>query len=480
MAELLARLPQNYAVRAESMIDGRSWIQVMPVISKAQNGPWFFTVTAEDLKTYAASIEEQSADHWTIPVDRDHGGDASNPDLVDTRAAGWFTGATKVLAAGDVRPDKLGEEAAGPELWAEVKWTPRAIQEIQDGEFRFISPTFTFKERDSKTGLRTKAKQIIAATLTNRPFFNMAPVTAAVVWAPEEGYEHIRELLREALNANVPEGEMARYWVMDVAEGKALVCECGKEEKNWVVPFSRREDGVEVAPESEWTEAEKEWVSKTETALAQLVQVINQGASSAHDQGDDDMDLKVIASALGLAEDADEAAITAALTAQKAEREQLEAKVTELEAAKASGEDASELEQVKADLAETRAELDLERSEALLAEAVEKGRIPAASKEEIGKQFKGNLEGLKAMLAALPEGTVALAARGSDKDAPKAADTADKEAEIKAGDEKHDVIGTDLVVRAEKILTDSGKSEWTEEEFAKALEQAERAEKVAA
>jgi len=478
---LLARLPDSYTVRAESLVDGRSWIQVMPVVSEARNGRWFQTITEDDLKTYAESIREKSAATWTIAIDRDHGGDTSNPDLRDTRAAGWFTGKAMVLTAGEFRPDTSETEAAGPELWAEVKWTPKAIQEIQDGEYRFVSPTYTFKQRDPKTGLLTKAKEIIAATLTNRPFFDMAPVTAAVVWTPEEGFRHIQEEVEAALNQGTPPGQMSRYWVMDVAAEKALVRESGGESRTWVVPFTRSESGVQISPQTEWAEAEEEWVEVAQSAIE--AQIANsQGASSAHDEGDQLMDLKAIAAKLGLSEDADEAAVTAAIDAANAEKEQLEAKVGELEAK--STDDPSEIEQLKTSLANTQAKLDDAECEKVLGEAIDEGKLAPAAKEALAEQFKGNMDGLKAVLTAMPAGVVRLEAKGSGGDKQGELDTKASEEKIKAGEDKP-VDGLDLVARAEKILTDQGKTPsgekaWTEDEYATALDQAEREAKVAA
>lgn len=176
------RLESASGLTAEDITeDGRQWIHVMPVAEKAKNGPWFFTITRADLDTYADFVR---ANPERIPVDYDHGGGRTQAGG-STRAAGWFTGKAIVIDPGARRPTKAQDAAESPELWAEVKWTPRALQEVRDGEFRFISPEFSFEERDTKTGLMTKAKELVAATLTNRPFFRqLAPVTAHEL--PEE------------------------------------------------------------------------------------------------------------------------------------------------------------------------------------------------------------------------------------------------------------------------------------------------------
>jgi phage I-like protein len=116
----------------------------------------------------------------SIVIDYDHEGDVGR----STRAAGWFTGQAEVRDTDD-----------GPRLYAEVDWTPRARQEIRDGEYRKFSPVFDFAKKDKKSGFMTKAKQIVAGTLTNRPFFTeLTPVLAAdVVWEPEQGLQYLRD-----------------------------------------------------------------------------------------------------------------------------------------------------------------------------------------------------------------------------------------------------------------------------------------------
>lgn len=152
MSELLCVLA------ADLDFSGKSWVDVMPTCTEARNGRFFFTVTRPDLEVFAASI---AANPGRIPVDYDHDGAR---DGGSTKAAGWFTGQT-VVRDGVLR--------------AEVEWTPAAQVAIRSGEYRFLSPEFSFEDRDAKTGLMTRAKRLLAATLTNRPFFNdMAAVTA--------------------------------------------------------------------------------------------------------------------------------------------------------------------------------------------------------------------------------------------------------------------------------------------------------------
>jgi phage I-like protein len=155
------KITTSSLLAAEIDDDGFQWIEVMPTATEARNGPWYFTITAEDLETYAEYIRGNPD---TLPVDYDHSGISGG----NSEAAGWFTGEA------DVR-DVDGE----PRLYAQVRWTTKAKEALADRRYRFISPEWEMKLRDAKTGLMTQAKKLLGATLTNRPYFNeLAPVAS--------------------------------------------------------------------------------------------------------------------------------------------------------------------------------------------------------------------------------------------------------------------------------------------------------------
>lgn len=449
--------------------DRRSWVQLMYPGEEMRNGPWFFTITEADLDVFAASIKEQAG---KLLVDRDHR--VAQPELADTRAAGWFTGDTEVIAAGQPRPDGSDERAATSELWAEVEWTPRAVQEIRDGEFRFMSPVFDFEDRDTKTGLLTRAKEIVNATLTNRPFFDrLAPVSAEVVWQSDEGYQRLSDLLYAHLNPGAPDD--ARYWVMDVAPAKALVREYDTQ-TTWVVAFTRDGDEITVADRSEWTAAEQEWVEAAQAAIQR-----NGATRPFTPTKESQMETKALAAALGLPEDAtDEQIVEAATTAREGavKAEGLETKVAELEQTAAGGdEQATKIAELETKLAAQESERAAEKIEAALTAAVTERRIVPAQKDVLAETFVGNLDGLQKVLAASPAGAVGREL-GHGGDGSPDGDEAVR-AEHGGGDEP--LAGVDLHVAAVKILAEAGKTEkYTPDEYADALVKAERRLTVAA
>lgn len=437
--------PRTFTILAAETIDddGRQWIEVMPTGEKLRNGRFYFTLTRDDLDTFAASIRD-SGDR--TPLDYDH----SAAEGEGTRASGWFTGQAEVREDSD----------RGPILWAQVQWTEAAVEAIKAREFRFISPEFTFAEKDGKTGLLTKAKAFIAATLTNRPFFDaLHPVTAAVVWTVGEGLESLRERVNAALN---PGPGDPRFWVQDIAVGKALVCEYGAS-KMWVVPFTDVDGEIEIAAASEWIEAMQEWVAAAAAAAEshQGRRPVNEG---------ENMPLKaIIAAALGLPEDTDEDTITAAVkvaaekAAQPAPAEGVvitHEKLAELEASAVRGDSADK-------------ELKEMRITGLLDEAVRDGKIVPAQKESLTAWGAADYDALAAHIASTPAHSFKLAAVGSDgedsEDVPAA-----QAAEYTDGKVTVDADSLKLHNEAVAILTAAGKTSYTEGEYADALVSAER------
>lgn len=96
-----------------------------------------------------------------------------------------------------------------------------------------------------------------------------------VAWNSADSWNAIRRKLEDALNgidnsgtSSVGYDEYAtpsyggiRFWVTDVSDGKALVCEGGKD--YYVVTWSQDKKGnVSVQPEEEWTAVTQEWVEE--------------------------------------------------------------------------------------------------------------------------------------------------------------------------------------------------------------------------
>jgi phage I-like protein len=114
-----------------------------------------FKVTEQHLDRMVANFNALKAREHELPLDYDHAFSEGR----DAPAAGWFK--------------RLWRD--GSKLLAQVKWTDRARQAIEAGEYRYVSPEFALGARD-ETGKQLGAA-LLAAGLTNRPHIKgMRPV----------------------------------------------------------------------------------------------------------------------------------------------------------------------------------------------------------------------------------------------------------------------------------------------------------------
>jgi phage I-like protein len=485
---------------AGTMIDGEgtSWIEVMPTVDKARNGPQFFTVTAADLETLRAFIE---ANPERIPIDYDHAGSADRGENRSTRAAGWFTGEAQFVAAGEQAPS--GDQQDHASVWARVKWTPTAVQEIRDGAFRFISPEWGFEKRDPKSGLMTKLKDLIAATLTNRPFFeNLAPVQATAVLL-EAGEIVLRDEDRETLLAALEAGEdlnavLAAVWttayINDLPDSAFLLIEGGgsKDSDGKTMPRSLRHfpvrdagGSVDVAhvrnalariPQSNVSPAAK----AEATTKAQRLLSNTGGNPSAADQGNSDEEENTMADdqptapvtdymkALGLDETVDpNARLATAFRAKDEEILKLTQQVSDLTAAGSTKiKEAEELASRIEDLEKRDRARDIE---VILARAVDKGRVFPAEKETLSELFASDVQGLKRMIATRPaEMFAGLEPKGTSGDPDRFIDEPDV-AEFVKGFKGSDPVDTEQAkqhLAALELLKEQGKAnDYTSEDY---------------
>jgi phage I-like protein len=412
------------ALTAQSVDEqGLSWIEVMPLAENAKNGKWLFTITAEDLQA-AADFIQASPDR--IPIDYDHAGAEGG----STKAAGWFTG---------------NAEVRGESLWAEVKWTPAAVQEIRDGSFRFVSPEWEMQNRDKKTGLLTKFKELAAATLTNRPFFSeMAPVTAKLepeqVDALTESYSaDVADLVLAGLEAETDHATKA---------AEAVLAAIGKPEEGGN-PSAADQGNPEAGPIKAELNDPKEIIVADEQPVTDYMKM------------------------LGLDETVDPKHRLAAAFREKDEKIlALEQERTELTAKLA---EADKLNDRVAEL-ETR---DRERDiEVILAKAVDKGRVFPAEKEKLAEIFAKDVNGLRQLIATRPTEMFAqLEPRGVSGDADRFIDDPDvsRYAKSLGAQDPVDTEQAKQHLMAMDILKEQGKADkYTNDEYIEAYTRAEQ------
>lgn len=414
---------------------GEQWIEVIPAVQEDRNGPYFFTVTEDDLKTYAQSIESQPG---LIQVDYDH---AANRG---TEAAGWFTGETQIVTAGGETP--RGETQDHSSLWARVKWTPRAAQEIRDGVFKRLSPEFDFESRDAKTGLLTKARNILASTLTNRPHFRqLAPVIAT-----DLGEDELALLATDfGLTPDKVTALLAR--VAETQGGETAATE-GDEMPTDLKALASALGLAEDATEEQIIAAGKALKEKAAPRKP-------------------DAALAAVRDALGLDDNADEASVIVAARAAREASVRLDSADDELETLR--GADTRE-KALKARVEALEDERLAEKTKRILTEGVRAGKVLPAEKAVLAKQFAKNPDGLLEILGTRPEkafGPIGSGEGGSDTESVRAV-------RQKFDSKEADGVDTESAVlhaRAEQILIEQGKRVYTELEYAGALELASEA-----
>lgn len=127
------------------LLDGQlpDWIQLLPAgpaIQGADGRAW----TLDDPAALLTAFQSRPT---PLVIDWEHASEHRAPQGLDAPAAGWIH--ELALRQGQV--------------WGRVEWTSRAVQQIQDKEYRYLSPVFTYRQ---------DTHQIVALTsagLTNQP-----------------------------------------------------------------------------------------------------------------------------------------------------------------------------------------------------------------------------------------------------------------------------------------------------------------------
>jgi len=117
------------------------WIELLPA------GP---EIIGADGRTWTLDLPHSVAASSRTPlvIDYEHASEHRAPQGLDAPAAGWVT--------------RL-EVRDGSAVWGHVEWTPKADQQIQAREYRYLSPVFTY-EKASRRIVALKS-----AGLTNQP-----------------------------------------------------------------------------------------------------------------------------------------------------------------------------------------------------------------------------------------------------------------------------------------------------------------------
>ncbi|MFW6189898.1 MAG: phage protease [Planctomycetota bacterium] len=272
-------------------------------------------------------------------------------------------GGAKAPAAGWIQRMRL--RADGTELWGRVRWTDDAAEAIRARRFRYLSPVFRFGAPDRVTG-EPVPMFIHSVALTNTPFLTEL-----------QGLNEQRFTISgRSKQAVATEGDGANPTPAEGGETMSLL--------DRIAEVLDREPG-EVASALGLTGTEDEEVAEAVMANAAEPEHAAPPVSPA------------VANALGVAADADETAVKAAIIGLKAPGAGLEA------VRRALGLDEAA---PQADVLNAIGELQQQRrhaeAEEVVDAAVEAGKIPPAHREFYLREALNDLDAARAVINSLP------------------------------------------------------------------------------
>lgn len=348
-----------------------------------------FTLTADHIDEYAADIAARDS----ISVDRDHSFIRGN----GSKAAGWVQQGT-------------ADVASDGSLWADIEWTPVAAAEVRAREYRYLSPEFNLVGHRTPDGKALMEPKLNAVAMTNRPFFSMmAPLAADEL--PLEDSLMVAEVL----------GEKAADTLLSISaaaanEVIAAAAAAGGTRVAYADPGYRK-DGKPRYPLTSPEDVQAAWkaLGRSQVAAtydkAQITRIkarlkraaLKFGVTFGADEStkkEKTMELtEAIAADLGVAVDADDETVLAAMQAKLAENKTLAAKVPadgtvtigadELVSLKAS---AAKADKTASDLLENRKKVALDG-------AVKEFRIAASEKDYFAAAFDRDPDGTETFLA---------------------------------------------------------------------------------
>src|SRR6185295_12133190 len=157
---------KNFSASLVDVKEGElPWIQIFPF------GHWPHpvygdtTVNHKTASDYVKNFKE-NVRRIEINTDYEHGTDKAKGD----KASGWY------------RDMELRDDG----VWAQIEFTPTALSEIKDGEWKYFSPMFYDDYLDEETG-ETFENVVVGGGLTNKPWMkDMVPINFSEAVLEEE------------------------------------------------------------------------------------------------------------------------------------------------------------------------------------------------------------------------------------------------------------------------------------------------------
>jgi len=141
-----------------------------------------------------------------VMVDYNHASFSDDPD--SAKAAGWVR--------------ELETRRNDSQVWALIDWTNKAVEYINEGEYRFISPEWTENAKCNKTG-KDLGPMLLAVGLVNRPFLaGMKPVQLSEI--PLNGGETEMPIPKEVFEVlGIPEDSEEKQLLEAIKDRQSLL-----------------------------------------------------------------------------------------------------------------------------------------------------------------------------------------------------------------------------------------------------------------
>lgn len=376
---------------ADGQEHSEEWYPLIPLGHFHHDLHGDFSITEPDAHAMIANFEAGLPFGGPIPIDEDGDHDAQ------AEAFGWI----EELA--------LRDEA----IWGRIKWSDLGREKIDNGRYRYLSPTFMPRGREFAATTVTEegvTNLLIAAALTNRPFFGKQPGLIAASMGYE--FEPIGGL--QAASEDESGSQTIQTSPRNSARTTAAMeVKCVTEELVAKVR-AMYEEAHDKLDDEAWAELLGE-VESDEALMAwakeQGLEVSTEEGSAATDEGGEDQD--------AAGDDATGEGAQDELTISRAELERLQAEADKAKDTETKlAEQSKELASVKASMGEVQANLRRVELEKAVAGSIYGGKSPgpAAIEAIVDLQLNPCEETVKAFMGHLEEnhGSLALVQMGEE------------------------------------------------------------------
>ena len=269
-----------------------------------------FTIDRAVMENIVANFEPDR-----VPLDYNHGSLSENPD--QSKAAGWV----KSLEIADGNNGSCS-------LFANVMFTPAARDYVENDEFRYISPEFTFHFSHPESG-EDKGAKLVAVALTNRPFLpGMLPITLKEdgTWADADFEMVLQSKLDEmrlsensisdrimavtrSFYSQYRDSEFVNYYIEDVRDDNVIVRRSQRDDNRmFQIGYGERDGAIQFAPPDEWVPVRRAFVpdnrpksTATPVATPRLSRTPNtESSTTTVSKEDGNMDEQKLREMLGL------------------------------------------------------------------------------------------------------------------------------------------------------------------------------------